>query len=177
LVEALGLPPFYLIATAYGGFGAIEFALDNPDNVRALVVSTSFGGLSDKEFIDFRNANIPPGITQRPVQERELGATYRANNLEGMKRFLEMEHASYRADGSRQALRQPTTLKRLESMRVPTLVIAGEEDVLAPPPVMKMFADHIPGSRFEVIAGAGHSAYWEQPATWNSLVLGFLGNR
>jgi pimeloyl-ACP methyl ester carboxylesterase len=174
LIQRLALPRFSLVATAYGGFGGMEFALDNPDKLNALVVSTSFGGLSDPEFLTFRNQSIPPRIAQRPVQERELGASYRASNPDGMARFLAMEHASYRADGARQALRQPTTFQRLETMRVPTLIIAGEEDVLAPPLVMKMFADHIPGARFEVIAGAGHSAYWEQPRVWNGLIVGFL---
>ena len=35
-------------------------------------------------------------------------------------------------------------------------------------------ADTIPNARFEVIAGAGHSAYWEQPDRWNNIVLNFL---
>jgi pimeloyl-ACP methyl ester carboxylesterase len=31
-----------------------------------------------------------------------------------------------------------------------------------------------PGSRFVEVAGAGHSAYFEQPEAWNEAVLGFI---
>jgi pimeloyl-ACP methyl ester carboxylesterase len=54
------------------------------------------------------------------------------------------------------------------------MVVAADEDAYAPPAVMKMLADRIPGCRFEVVEGAGHSAYWEQPEIWNGLVLNFV---
>jgi 3-oxoadipate enol-lactonase len=174
MVAKLELPPFFLVATAYGGFGGLEFALDNPEKTRALVLSTSFGGISDPEFAAERARHVRPDLRELPVVERELGWTYRAANPEGTKRWLAMEQSSYKADGARQTLRRPTTLKRLESMRVPSMVIAADEDAYAPPAVMKMLADRIPGCRFEVVKGAGHSAYWEQPEVWNGLVLQFI---
>jgi pimeloyl-ACP methyl ester carboxylesterase len=177
LADRLGLPPFCLVAQAYGGFGALEFAIDQPERLRALVVSTGFGGLTEPEFTALRARYVAAEVSRRPVEERELGATYRRENPSGVRRFLAMESASYRGPGARQALGQPTTFARLNTIRVPSLLIAGEEDVLAPPPVMQAIADHIPACQFEVIAGAGHCAYWEQPDAWNSLVLDFLGRR
>jgi pimeloyl-ACP methyl ester carboxylesterase len=174
LVAHLGLPPFFLLGTAFGGFGAIEYALDNPETLKALVVSTSFGGITDPEFAAFRAARVRPDLATLPTVEKELGASYRASNPEGVRQFHEMEQGSYKPDGARQSLRTPTTLARLEGMRVPTLVIAADEDAYAPPEVMQRFADHIPGSEFAVIEGAGHSAYWEQPEAWNRLVQRFL---
>ena len=174
LVEKLGLPPFYLLGTAFGGFGAIEYALDNPDSLKALVVSTSFGGLTDPEFAAFRAKHVRPDLASLPTEEKELGASYRAANPEGVRRFHAMEQGAYKPDGARQALRQPTTLTRLEAMRVPCLVIAGDEDAYAPPPVMQLFADRIAGAEFAVLQGVGHSAYWEKPEAWNRLVVDFL---
>ncbi|HLF79894.1 MAG TPA: alpha/beta hydrolase, partial [Dehalococcoidia bacterium] len=141
MIQSLKLPPFFLVATAYGGFGGVEFSLDNPDRVRALVLSTSFGGLTDPEFTAERAKHIAPDLTSRPVVERELGATYRGANPEGTQRWLGMEQSSYKGDGARQRLRRPTTLTRLETMRVPAMVIAADEDAYAPPPVMKLLAD------------------------------------
>jgi pimeloyl-ACP methyl ester carboxylesterase len=173
LAGVLQLPPFYLVATAYGGFGAIEFALDNPEKLRALVLSTSFGGLTDPGFTAFRNQHVRPDLASLPTVEKELGASYRAANPDGVRRFEAMEHGSFGA-GQRQSLRQPTTLKRLETMQVPLLVIAGDEDAYAPPAVMQMIADRISGAEFAVMQGVGHSAYWEQPEAWNHLVRDFL---
>ena len=174
LAARLGLPRFHLLGTAFGGFGAIEYALDNPDSLKALVISTSFGGISDPDFAAFRAQHVRPDLATLPTEEKELGASYRASNPAGMRRFHEMEQGSYKPDGARQALRRPTTLSRLEGLKVPTLVIAGDEDAYAPPLVMQRFADRIPGAEFAVIQGAGHSAYWEQPEAWNRLVVDFL---
>jgi pimeloyl-ACP methyl ester carboxylesterase len=174
LAARLELPRFYLLGTAFGGFGAIEYALDNPQSLRALVISTSFGGISDPEFAAFRAQHVRPDLATMPTLEKELGDSYRAANPEGVHRFELMEQGSYKPDGARQALRQPTTLARLETMQVPTLVIAGDEDAYAPPPVMQRFAERIPGAEFAVIKGAGHSAYWEQPQAWNHLVHAFF---
>jgi pimeloyl-ACP methyl ester carboxylesterase len=174
LAAHLALPRFFLLGTAFGGFGAIEYALDNPDRLKALIISTSFGGISDPEFAAFRAQHVRPDLATMPTLEKELGATYRASNPEGVQRFHEMEQGSYKPDGARQALRQPTTLARLEGMKAPTLVIAGDEDAYAPPPVMQRFAERIPGAEFVVLTGAGHSAYWEQPQAWNRLVREFM---
>jgi pimeloyl-ACP methyl ester carboxylesterase len=174
LARGLRLPRFALVAQAYGGFGALEFAIDEPEALDALVVSTSFGGLTDPDYTALRSRYVPADLNSRPVEERELGATYRATNPEGVRCFLDMEAGSYRGDGARQSLREPLTLDRVATMRVPTLIIAAEEDLYAPPPVMRAFAVRIPDARFEVIAMAGHCAYWEQPEVWNALVLDFL---
>ena len=39
---------------------------------------------------------------------------------------------------------------------------------------MKAAHELVPGSRFEVIRGAGHSAYFEDPEAFNAVVLDFL---
>src|SRR5207249_2552808 len=44
LVSHLGLVPFFLVAQAYGAFGAIEYAIDRPAKLKALVISCSMGG-------------------------------------------------------------------------------------------------------------------------------------
>ena len=174
LVAHLRLPKFFLLGTAFGGFGAIEYALDNPEALKGLVISTSFGGIRDPEFAAFRAQHVRPDLATMPTLEKELGVSYRASNPEGVRRFEEMEQGGYKPDGARQPLRQPTTLARLEGMKVPVLVIAGDEDAYAPPPVMQRFAERIPRAEFTVLKGAGHSAYWEQPEAWNQAVREFL---
>ena len=177
LLHELAVGPCCLVGTAYGAFGCIEYALDHPDRLRALVISTSFGGLTDPQFTAERAKHIDPELPNWPEERRELGGTYRKGNPEGVKRFLAIDEQNPDHPAKRQSLGQPTTLTRLEAMKVPTLVIAADEDAYAPPPVMRMFADHIPGAQFQVIAGSGHSAYWEQPEAWNEAVLTFLAGK
>jgi pimeloyl-ACP methyl ester carboxylesterase len=172
LADALGLERFYLAGTAYGAFGVLESALLFPGRLRAMVVSTSFGGLTDPEFTKLR-AQYVGDMTGWPEERRELGQTYRDANPEGVRRFLAI-HEQNPQPLKRQSLTQPNTLQRLAGIKVPALIVATDEDAYAPPPVMRAFADAIPGAEFVVIEGAGHSAYWEKPEEWNRAVVGFL---
>ncbi len=56
----------------------------------------------------------------------------------------------------------------------PVLVLAGEHDRLAPPPMVHEVADLIPGAQFELIEGAGHISNRERPERFNDLLLEFL---
>lgn len=51
----------------------------------------------------------------------------------------------------------------LNSVKVPTLVICGNKDVVAPPRVSRKIADMIPRARYKEISGATHYATFEFP--------------
>jgi pimeloyl-ACP methyl ester carboxylesterase len=67
-------------------------------------------------------------------------------------------------------------LDRLEQITAPTLVIAGEQDLLTPPGQGRVVADRIPGARFELFTGPGssHAALMERPDEFTDLVLGHV---
>ncbi|CAM5273044.1 3-oxoadipate enol-lactonase [Frigidibacter albus] len=60
------------------------------------------------------------------------------------------------------------------ALRLPALVIAGEQDGASPPALVKATADLIPGAAFHEIPGAGHLPCVEFPAEWAALVAPFL---
>ncbi len=97
---------------------------------------------------------------------------------EGTQRWLAIEKASHQEgslDPAGQPPQLPITFERLETMQVPVLVISGGADLLSPPALMRLFAEHIPDCRFVTVPEAGHAAFWEQPEIWNRLVLEFIG--
>ena len=63
---------------------------------------------------------------------------------------------------------------RLPGVRVPTLVVVGELDVLTPPADARELAGLIPGAELVVVPGAGHAVMLERPAAYNRAVLDFL---
>jgi pimeloyl-ACP methyl ester carboxylesterase len=69
---------------------------------------------------------------------------------------------------------RPDYTKELPSIKVPTLVLCGEEDAIAPPAEMKEIAAAIPGAKYVSIAGAGHMAPLEKPAEVNKAIREFL---
>src|SRR5262249_23699357 len=66
------------------------------------------------------------------------------------------------------------SMSLLSSVTVPTLVIAGTEDVLIPADTTRGLARGIPGARFETIPGAGHVAPLEASEPAVGIIRSFL---
>jgi pimeloyl-ACP methyl ester carboxylesterase len=60
---------------------------------------------------------------------------------------------------------------------VPTLFIVGEEDELTFPWLIEATAAAIPHAELQVIAGAGHSPYFEQAEAFNAILTAWLKAR
>jgi pimeloyl-ACP methyl ester carboxylesterase len=60
-------------------------------------------------------------------------------------------------------------------VRCPVLVIAGEEDRMAPPAASRLLSEAISGGQWRLIPGAGHMLPTEAPDTVRQLLLDFLG--
>jgi pimeloyl-ACP methyl ester carboxylesterase len=145
--------------------------------VRSLVVADSIGGVQDPEYLEVQHRLRPPEIQALLWELRELSAGYRGINPEGTQRWIAIERGS-RPEGAQAPAQQPwepMTFARLETLQVPTLLLAGEADLVSPPALMRMLAAHIPDCQFATVPEAGHAAHWEQPEIWNRLALAFIG--
>ena len=156
LLESLGLDQVHLVGTAAGGIPAIDYALTHPERVLSLVAANTIGGVQDAAYLEVQQRLRPPEIQNLPVELRELGPSYRGTNPKGAGRWLEIELAS-RPEGlvPMQPFREPITYARLQTMRVPTLILSGEADLLSPPALMRMLAAHIPTSQVRFHFGRG----------------------
>ena len=63
----------------------------------------------------------------------------------------------------------------MEQLQVPVLLLTGEADLYAPPPLQRMIAAHLRRHEMVTLREVGHAPYWEVPAEFNRLVLNFLG--
>jgi 3-oxoadipate enol-lactonase len=70
-------------------------------------------------------------------------------------------------------IQQPATTSRLGQISVPTLVLAGAEDILIPVSLSRRIHDAIPGSEWATTKG-GHACLWEYPAEFNQTFLDFV---
>jgi pimeloyl-ACP methyl ester carboxylesterase len=93
----------------------------------------------------------------------------------GGGKWNELCRQSLQAKGARQKLANEVTPEKLETLKVPTLLITGAADLVTPPAIMRMIAGHLPESEFVIIPESGHSPYWEQPEMFNAAVLDFIG--
>jgi 3-oxoadipate enol-lactonase len=190
LIEALdpsgGNAPVILIGHSMGGMVAQELIARRPGLVRALVLSgtsAAFGrpeGAWQQRFIEERTAPLDAGQTMADVAAKLVpGMLGIAAIAEGARLAREVMSAvpaaTYRA-----ALSALVTFDRknaLANIRVPTLLIAGEQDKNAPPALMQGMARQINGAEYVELAGIGHIANLEAPDLFDGAVLNFLVRR
>ncbi len=174
LMDSLHIDRFHLVGTAAGGFVTLDAALSFPSRLRSIVVANSIGGVQDPDFAELGRRLRPAEFTAMPAELREVSPSYRAANPDGTKRWIELEKKSRISGTAAQPLKNSITFARLETITIPALLLTGDADMFAPPPVLKMFALHMKHADTVVVPEAGHSTYWEQPEAFNKAVLSFL---
>ena len=170
-----GEPRAVIGGLSLGGYVSLAFYLAHPEMVRALVICDSGPG--------YRNAEARAAWNKRA---HERAAELESEGAGGAGRA---QPRDARGDGPPRAPRRGWRTPRaamlaqdgsqvidgLGSIRVPTLIIVGDQDqpFLAP---CEYMAKKIPGARLEVIPGAGHSSNLDQPAIFNRVLADFLRN-
>jgi len=132
--------------------------------------SPGFDALSPegvRRFVTERKSSTPESL------RRLLGSRARPGALEELLDSVSRVHeASYE-----KTLEASVTQDRaapIEKIRVPTLVIAGEEDTVYPLALARDMARRIPGAELLMMEGTGHLPNLEQPERFNEAVLDFL---
>jgi pimeloyl-ACP methyl ester carboxylesterase len=174
LMDYLGLAKVHLVASAAGGTIAADYALSHPDRLLSLTVADNSAGVRDGEIFAAASSIRAKGFDDMAVEFRELGPSYRAANPEGVRLWTELAHKAVTGTEARQMTANEVTTAKIETIRVPTLLITGDADLVTPPSIMRLVARHIAGSEIVIAPESGHSTYWEQPEIFNRSVLGFL---
>jgi 3-oxoadipate enol-lactonase len=175
--RALDIDAAVLVGLSMGGTVAQNFTLSYPERVRALVLvgATPHGLGADVSVDNVLKAIDELGVVaaSQRVIERSFGSAASLALVE----FAKNEVAQTPAFVAREAiasLNASDSRARLEEIRVPTLVVVGDEDIITPPSESKILANSIPGSQLHVVRGAGHFPMLEQPFTFNCLLGEFL---
>jgi pimeloyl-ACP methyl ester carboxylesterase len=183
LIESLRSGPVVLVGHSMGGMVAQEVVARCPELVSRLVLcgtSPAFGkpdGEWQRAFIAQRTAPLDAGQTMAELAQVLVPQMIGPGSLpEGVQLAMHcMAHVN--PSTYRRALEAMVTFDRrasLSHIHVPTLLIAGEHDRNAPPPVMKKMADAIAGSTYLEMRGIGHLQNLEAPDEFDAAVLRFL---
>lgn len=174
LADHLKLDRFHLLGVAGGGFAALDYAAWRPEKLLSLVIAASTGQVTDKAIADFSARIEIPGIRKLPAVYREVGPSYRGADPEGTQRWIEIDEHARQPGAADQPLRTPNTLAKIEAIATPTLVMAADADLLAPPALMQIWAAHVKNHEWAVIGDSGHAIAWEQPDAFNEKALAFI---
>jgi pimeloyl-ACP methyl ester carboxylesterase len=174
LLDALDLPSAHVLGVSMGGMVAQELALTHPERVRSLTLGCTYCGgrgslLASQEVVEHLIRAMISGERERLLRaawevsvcaprarDADLWAAWR--NV-GMKRSVAFEVIGLQM----RAISEHDTSRCLAALRSPTLVLHGTEDEMIPSSNAHMVHERLPNGRLQILDGAGHLFFWEQP--------------
>ena len=183
-LDALAIDRAVIAGLSMGGYVTFAFWRLHRDRVLALVLADTRAGADTEEGKGKRRETIDlarregstsvaramlPGMVGKSTREREPSV------VATMRAMLESASVDSIVGASEAMIARADSSPLLPTIDVPTLIICGEEDVLTPPKESRAMHEAIPGSRLEIIPGAGHVSNIERPAAVNQVLAEFIG--
>lgn len=196
LLDYLDVQRANIVGSSLGGMIAQEIAINFPERVNKLVLSSTTAKLARKSRKNFLKKlketlhkdveiliDVDPG---RPILNKAINHVlqvafsreYLLRNRELIRSILQSNisrenylHTLLRQAGA--AVRHDTR-KRLHMIKSKTLVMAGENDRLIPPDHGEMLARGIKGSIYLLMKDCAHSLHMEKPDEFNFHLENFL---
>lgn len=180
LLDHLGIETVRLVAQSMGGWTGLDWALQHPERVKALVMCDTTGTLAHPAFptiwaaqprgreVSLFERHIHPAAGERMAAEQPA--------LQHLYWQINDLASTLDKDALRRQLGEMRTqpVEALSSLTMPVLCLAGEEDIVIPPETVRIMAGALPNGRFVSVPRAGHSVYFERAAEFNRIVGAFL---
>jgi pimeloyl-ACP methyl ester carboxylesterase len=187
LLDHLGIERAHLVGLSMGGSLVLAFALAHPERCRSIVAAGAGSGTTDRARFEQDVQQVAKVLLEDGMAA--LGAFYTRGptrlsflrkDPRGWQEFHE-QFLTHSARGSAYTmlgvqLRRPTIYDlgpRLDALRVPTLVIVGDEDEPCLEPAL-FLKRKIASSGLLVLPQSGHTTNLEEPAAFNAAVLSFF---
>ncbi|MFD4866360.1 alpha/beta fold hydrolase [Streptomyces sp. NPDC058412] len=181
LLDALGLDAAHLVGSSMGAMIAQMAAIEHPERVRSLtsmMSTTGEPGVGEADFSVFAGLGGPPADREAfvdwQVRALRLAASpgFAFDEATAAERAGRVFDRGYDALGmQRQGLAVVATgdrTERLRSLRVPTLVMHGDCDIVCDVSGGRATAAAVPGAELVILEGMGHhlpQGLWPELAT------------
>lgn len=181
VMDDAGVERASIVCQSMGGWTGMQFTLANPGRVSCLVLSGTPGGVQTPAVVQARDARARSRTIDldRPVAWNE---PHQALAPDGFDRNPAMAFLYRQMSGLNPPIGDTGTGEigvlpgSLSGYSIPTLMVAGAQDRIFPLEVLKEVSQVIPGAQLHVVAGAGHSPYFETAEEFNSVVGTFIAN-
>ena len=185
IIDTLKLDKVNLVGTSLGGWVATEFATRYSHRLHKLVLIDSLGISTPQARIGNFFYAVTPKAEGGQHEVRELvfrdanselamGAVSDQMPPEAYLLFYKAQVVGARLGWKPPYLYNPRLKDRLFRVQVPTLILWGSEDKLAPAALAQVFQDGIAGAEVTLVPGAAHALSLEQPQRTAEIVTQFL---
>jgi 3-oxoadipate enol-lactonase len=179
VLDRLGLPSAVVCGVSMGGYAAFAMVRRHPERIRGLVLADTRAGADSPEARASRAAQAEkvrrhgtPAIADA-VLPNLLGATSHRERPElvaRVRKIIEANPPRGIIDALAGLAARADSSSTLREIRVPTLVMVGEEDAITPVAEAEALQRGIAGSRLAVVPRAGHLSSLENPDEFNRQV-------
>ncbi|MGA2973387.1 MAG: alpha/beta fold hydrolase [Candidatus Bathyarchaeia archaeon] len=183
LLDYLKIGKAVLCGLSMGGYIALRAVERNPERVIGLILADT------QAKADSNEAKLKRAATIKSVKANGVNAYAEAfvksvfapqtftSDMAAVEKIRQVIRAnsSLGICGALLALASRTdTTEALSSIRVPTLILVGEHDLLTPPSASEEMHSRIPNSEIHVIPNAAHLSNLENSDEFNIHVLNFV---
>lgn len=185
LLDLLGIERAVVGGCSMGGYAALAFARRHPRRLVGLYLQDTKAtpdtaeARSGRADLAARVLAEGAGAAAEAFLPKLVGETTRREQGALVERLRERILAT-RPAGIAAALHglgaRADSRPSLAAIRVPSLVLVGEEDVLTPPIEAEALAAGIPGARLVRVPRAGHLANLEAPSAVSEVLSAFLAS-
>ena len=182
LVDELAIAGFHLMGVSMGGMISQEYALAYGEDLKSLTLACTYaapGPFCSRMFSMWADMARPLGVPfiMRDVTLWAFTVPMFEEREDELREFEEgMASLPQATDfylAQLNVIQTHDTTDRVGGVQVPTLVLAGEEDILIPVGLSKRLQESIPGAEWATTKG-GHACLWEHPKGFNDVFLGFV---
>ena len=177
LIERLKLDDAVVLGFSFGGWLAVEMATKDCSSISKLVLVAPYGikpgGPLDRDIQDLWL--LPPDkVMGLKWFDKAKGKRDFASMPDDKLATIARNTESFARFGWEPYMHNPKLRHRLGRIRVPTLLVWGENDGIVTPDYGRAYSELIPGARLTVIPKAGHFPHIEEPRAFMAELTAFL---
>jgi 3-oxoadipate enol-lactonase len=181
LLQVLGISRTHWIGLSMGGMIGQTLALSSPGLLQSLSLCDTSSRIP-AEAKPLWQERIKTAETQgmEPLVEPTIGRWFTAPFRETGKEVVDGIRARIRTTNPRgyagccAAISQLDLTDKISAIKVPTLIVVGEEDQGTPVAASRAIQAQIAGSQLEIIKSAAHLSNLEQPDEFTRIIASFL---
>ena len=183
ILDELGCEPekTVWVGLSMGGFIGMRIAARNPDRIKGLVLAdTGAGGENPLKRIKWTGFTLIFRLFgSKPLEKAIAKTLFSLHSLDKpfVKEYMEKWRGLNKNSTVKTAMsifRRKDVRDELKNIKIPTLILVGEDDVARPPSESEELSRLIQGSELHIIPRAGHSAPLENPEDFNTHLENFL---